>query len=47
MGTDTDSVVGLSTSDQNGSTDDLSRNQSQSGPETRFGVGCGFGRGFR
>ena len=37
----TDSAIGLSTSDQNGSADDSPRNQTQGTPANRFGYGFG------
>ena len=40
------SALGLSSSCQNGSLDDFSRNQPQSDPEAGFGSGCGFRQGL-
>ena len=39
-------MVGLSASDQNGSAVDSPRNQTQSTPANRFGIGYSFRRGI-
>ena len=41
-----DSVLGLSSSEQNGCANDSLRDQSQPGPEERFGFGNGLGIGL-
>ena len=38
-----DTALNLSSSEQNGSTNDSARDQPQTGPETRFGFGWGVG----